>query len=283
MIEENKAFSSIDFIGQCLVDKERTLAFKKAISKVVKKGDIVLDLGTGSGIMALLSANSGARRVYAVELDNFVAEIARKSIILNKFEKSISILTEDARVLHFHKRIKFNVVISELLTTGMIDESQVQVINNLHNKKLVDSSTVFLPSRQDTYISLVRANFKMFGLIIPMTLHLWNWHKWSNLKIKSITKKSLLNSICFNKKNNNNFDVTIIFEIEKTGKINGLYLTSRTFLTDKIFLNDTEALNAPMLVPIPDKFVKKGQKLKLKISYIFGGSYKNFKIQFIKQ
>ena len=37
MTDADKAFSSIDFVSQCLVDKKRTLAFKKVINKIVKK------------------------------------------------------------------------------------------------------------------------------------------------------------------------------------------------------------------------------------------------------
>lgn len=281
MKEEDRAFSSIDFVGQCLVDKERTLAFQKIINKVVKKNHIVLDLGTGSGIMALSAAKAGAKKVYGVEFDPFIAEIAKTAISLNKFNRKVSILINDVRTLHFPKKTKFNVVISEMLTTGMVDESQVQAINNLHDKKLVDDSTVFLPSRQDTHISLVNANFTIFGLKIPMVLHLWKWHKWSNLKIKNITNQLLLNSIYFSKRNDRKFDIVLTFDAKKTGKVNGLYLTSRIFLTDKLFLDDTEALNAPMLVPIPEKSVRLGQKIKLKISYISGGSYKNFNAKFI--
>jgi len=133
--KEEKAFSSIDFVGQCLVDKKRTTGFHKAIERVVKKDDIVLDLGTGSGIMALLAAKLGAKKVYAVELDDFIAEIAKRAVLANNFKKNIFIVINDARTLDFRKKIIFNVVISEILTTGMVDESQIQVINNLHDKK----------------------------------------------------------------------------------------------------------------------------------------------------
>lgn len=281
MTEKDKAFSSIDFIGQCLVDDERTLAFQKAIKKTVKKGDTVVDLGTGSGIMALSAAHAGAKKIYAVEFDPFVTELVKKSIALNRFKKNINLLISDARKLRFAKKIKFNVVISEMLTTGMVDESQIQAINNLHNKKMVDDLTVFLPSRHDTHISLVNTNFTMFGLKIPMILHLWKWHKWSNLKIIKMTDKLILNSIYFNKNNNEKFDATITFEAKRSGIINSLYLTSRTFLTNKLFLNDTEALNAPMLVPIQKKSVKKNQKIKLRISYVFGGGYEKFNARFV--
>lgn len=282
MIEEDKAFSSIDFVGQCLVDEERTLAFQKAINKVVKKNDIVLDLGTGSGIMALSAARAGAKKIFAIEFDSFVAKVARKIVKANNLKRKINLRINDARSYHFPENNKFNIVISEMLTTGMVDEPQIQAINNLHLNNLVDDSTIFLPSKHDTYISLVNADFTIFGFKIPMILHLWKWHKWNNLKLSNMTDKLILNSIYFNKKNEEKFGTTIDFEIKKSGTINGLYLTSRTFLTDKIFLDDTEALNAPMLVPIQKKIVRKGQKLKLRINYVFGGGYGNFSTQFGK-
>lgn len=279
---EDKAFSSADFVGQCLVDGERTLSFQKAINEVVKKNDTVLDLGTGSGIMALLAARAGAKKVFAVEFDSFIAEIAKKNINTNNLEGKVEILVSDAREHNFSKDIKFNIVISEMLTTGMVDEPQVQAINNLHKRQLVNDSTVFIPSRQDTYISLVNADFEMFGFKIPMILHLWKWHKWSNMKITHITDKLVLNSLYFDKQNQEEFKVTVSFRVKKDGIINSLHLTSRTFLTDKIFLDDTEALNAPMLVPIPEKFVKKEDELKMEINYVFGGGYGNFHAKFLE-
>jgi predicted RNA methylase len=281
MTDEDKAFSSIDFVGQCLVDEKRTTAFQKVINKIITKDSVVLDMGTGSGIMALSAAATGARKVYAVEFDPFVAEIPKRLIKLNNLEDKISVLINDARKIDFPEKIKFDVVISEMLTTGIVDEFQVQAINNLHDKKLVDSSTIFLPQRHDTFISLVNANFTMFGLKMPMILHLWNWHKWKNFKIKHLTNSALLNSIKFNQKNNEDFETTIIFDVKKDGIINSLYLTSRTFLTDKIHIKDTEALNAPMLIPTAERLVKRGQTLKLKINYTFGNGYKNFNALFI--
>lgn len=275
----NKAFSSIDFVGQCLVDNERTIAFQKAIKKVVKKGDVVVDLGTGSGIMALIAAKSGAKKVFAVEFDPFIAEISKKAIELNNLGNTVSLLVEDARKCNFPLNTKFNVVISEMLTTGIVDEPQIQVINNLHKKGLVDSSTSFIPYRHDTYASLVNANFTMFGLKIPMILHLWHWHNWRSLKIKKMTEEVLVNSLSFNKSNEEKFESTLFLKAKRTGIVNSIYLTSKTFLTEKIVLGDTEALNAPMLIPIQEAECIKGQTIKVKISYTFGAGYKHFRAE----
>ena len=46
-------FSNLMVMGECLLDARRTQAFQNAIHHVVKADDIVMDVGTGSGIMAM--------------------------------------------------------------------------------------------------------------------------------------------------------------------------------------------------------------------------------------
>ncbi len=50
-----------------LHDAARLDAFDRAIRAVVRPGDVVLDVGSGTGVLALLAARAGAARVHAVE------------------------------------------------------------------------------------------------------------------------------------------------------------------------------------------------------------------------
>jgi type I protein arginine methyltransferase len=62
-----------------LADGVRLAAFEKAIAATVKPGDIVIDLGSGTGILGLLALRAGAARVYALEetsLGGLAREIA---------------------------------------------------------------------------------------------------------------------------------------------------------------------------------------------------------------
>lgn len=60
--------------------------------------DSVIDLGTGSGVLAILTAvKKGAKGVVGVEIDPATADMARRSVKMNKLDDKISILTGDVK------------------------------------------------------------------------------------------------------------------------------------------------------------------------------------------
>src|SRR5882724_1550507 len=63
--------------GGMIADKGRTSSYDRALRARVKPGAVVLDIGAGPGIMALLACRAGAARVYAVEPDD-VIHLARQ-------------------------------------------------------------------------------------------------------------------------------------------------------------------------------------------------------------
>ncbi len=74
-----------------LNDRERTLRYLQAIEAVVKRDDVVVDLGTGSGILAVAAAKAGARRVYAIEATT-IANAARRVFVDNQVADRITLL-----------------------------------------------------------------------------------------------------------------------------------------------------------------------------------------------
>jgi len=50
-----------------LSDLNRTSLFRRAINAVVKPGDLVLDIGCGTGVLGLLAMKAGAARVYQID------------------------------------------------------------------------------------------------------------------------------------------------------------------------------------------------------------------------
>jgi SAM-dependent methyltransferase len=59
-----------------LADRTRVRKYAAAIAHVVRPGDVVIDLGAGTGILGLLALRAGARRVYAIDASPAI-ELAR--------------------------------------------------------------------------------------------------------------------------------------------------------------------------------------------------------------
>ena len=68
-----------------------TIKTVKAIKKYIKAGQMLFDLGCGSGILSIAAAKLGAKPVTAVDIDLTAVENARENAILNGLEDKIII------------------------------------------------------------------------------------------------------------------------------------------------------------------------------------------------
>lgn len=57
----------IRYHAEMLSDRVRTTSFLDLVQQNVRKGDVVVDIGTGTGVFAIAAARAGAAHVYAIE------------------------------------------------------------------------------------------------------------------------------------------------------------------------------------------------------------------------
>jgi protein arginine N-methyltransferase 1 len=101
----------LDEFGDMTADSLRFAAYADAIQRAVRPGDVVVDLGCGPGIFALLACRAGAKRVYAIDTGE-VIHFARQLAAANGFTDRIEFLHGDSRQIQLAERA--NVIISDV-------------------------------------------------------------------------------------------------------------------------------------------------------------------------
>ena len=95
-----------------IADQVRMEAYRKAIHEVVKKGDVVADIGTGSGILAFFALQAGARKVYAIEQRKIIEE-AEELAKLDGMEERIVFIKGRSDRIELPEKV--DVITSEIL------------------------------------------------------------------------------------------------------------------------------------------------------------------------
>lgn len=108
-------------------------------AKNIKKNAKVVDLGTGTGIIALLlTAKTKAQSILGVEIQEQVADMANRSVVLNNLENKVNIITEDIRNLDK----KLNLGTYDAIVTNPPYMKNNTGLKNKNNAKLISRHEV---------------------------------------------------------------------------------------------------------------------------------------------
>lgn len=125
-----------------LIDETRMTAFRQAIQETVRPGDVVVDLGTGTGVLALWAAQAGARRVYAIEPAPIIG-IARRLAQDNEGGDRVVFIEADARQAELPEPA--DVLISECMGNFFITDDLAPVLRDA--RRLLRPGARVLPQR----------------------------------------------------------------------------------------------------------------------------------------
>ena len=116
-------YDSLPMHRAMLADAPRQAAFQAAIAASVRAGDVVLDVGSGTGILAMMAADAGAARVYAVE-PSPVAEVAKANALA--YGGRITVIRNAIENVVLPEKV--DVIVSEWLGAFGIDENLLPML-----------------------------------------------------------------------------------------------------------------------------------------------------------
>ena len=107
VLKDEERIDDLEYKGLKIIQNKNGFCFGidsvliSDFAKRMKKGSRVLDLGTGTGIISiLLSKKQENLKIYGIEIQEDVAEMAERSIKLNGLENDIKIINDNLKNLN---------------------------------------------------------------------------------------------------------------------------------------------------------------------------------------
>lgn len=149
----HRMFAGFHEQERMLADQPRMDFYAAAISRHIRRGDTVVDLGTGTGILAALASRSGATRVYAIDHSEILSH-AKALAAANTIENVEFVATHSTA---FHPKEKVDVIVHEQMGDGLFDEEMVANVTDLRDR-ILKSGGLILPSRFELYCEPIKVS-----------------------------------------------------------------------------------------------------------------------------
>ena len=136
------SFAGISHHEEMLSDTVRVNAYHRGIHRNVSPGDVVLDLGSGTGLLSFMASRAGARKVYAVEHSDII-ECAREIGRHNGFT-NIEFVQANSR--EFTPPEPIDVVLHEQMGDELFNENMVENVLDVRDRVMAPGGRI-LPAR----------------------------------------------------------------------------------------------------------------------------------------
>ena len=140
-LKENERIDDLEYKGLKIIQNKKGFCFGidsvllSDYAKNIKKNSNVIDIGTGTGIISLLLCKkTELNKIYGIELQEEVADMAKRSIKLNGLENKIEIINKNIKdIFEILEPNKYDAIVTnppyKKLDTGLKSDDKKQLIS----------------------------------------------------------------------------------------------------------------------------------------------------------
>lgn len=130
-----------------LNDTPRNEGLVTALERGIPSGARVLDIGSGSGLLAIAAARAGAGRVFTCEMNPLLAEVARNVVDAHGLSDVITVISRLSTELDAERDLggPVDVLVSEIVDCGLIGEGLLPSVRHAREHLLAPGG-IMLPS-----------------------------------------------------------------------------------------------------------------------------------------
>ncbi len=155
LIDRARYYNNYYIHERMVADRPRVDIYAQAIARHVKPGDVVVDLGTGTGVLSMLAARAGASKVYAIDISKFI-ELAKAFAHRSNYP-NIEFVRTHSRKLQIKE--KADVVVHEQMGNYIDEDDMISNITDLRDRVLRPGGRI-LPNHFKVFMEPVQLHAK---------------------------------------------------------------------------------------------------------------------------
>jgi precorrin-6B methylase 2 len=255
----DRPFTTYD-IQSCLYDERRVQHLRDAIFKTVREGDVVVDAGSGTGLLGLFAAQAGASKVYCLELNADFIAVIEQNAARNGLQDRIQAVNADATSCGLPEEV--DVIISEVISAGFFYEPQIQIINNL--RRFLKPGGTVVPMSMRNHVELISAQEELYGLQFSYDA------RFTSLEgDRSLTSPACYLSTEFGEHVEPTIRAGVTARATGTGRANAVRVTYEIQFADGLWVDKpTEFLLNPQIIFLPQPIeIESGRDYRVAVNY----------------
>ncbi len=234
---------SVASYGSMMADQVRMNAYAEALRKSVKPDSVVLDIGTGTGICALLSCQLGARRVFAIEPSDAI-QVAREIAAANGYADRIEFIQDLSTNITLPERA--DVIVSDLRGVLPLLGHHFAAIADARRRHLVPGG-VLIPQQDTLWAAIVTAPKQYADFVEPWETHnhgfnmqaarklvLNTWGKGRVAADQLLTEPKLWAQLDYSTIESTNISAELNWNVTQAGEAHGVFVWFDALLAEGV-------------------------------------------------